>query len=206
MRKTKRILFLLAFVSVVVAIMVVCTSAYVNISPLGTKILDSHLNVVASMGSASNEAFSVLSEAITADGFSIRLNDSNAETKGPALRSEFTLNTDKVNSAKESGYTLSDYGVIVFAETTINDNQYNGNVDAVMDAAWSESNSRVVVRSAKEGPFVNESVIQKDPNANRVFAVALTEIAEEHYTSPVCTYAYAVWTNGVETYYDKIYA
>lgn len=32
MRKTKRILFLLAFVSVVVAIMVVCTSAYVNLS------------------------------------------------------------------------------------------------------------------------------------------------------------------------------
>ncbi len=144
-----------------------------------------------------------LSNAIVADGYSIRLNDENAKTKGPALRAQFTLLNSKVNDAAGLGYTLSKYGIIVFSENTLN-NFYNGDISSVLDAAKTGTDTRIIVKSAVNGPYVNGAALEINPDLDKVFAAAVTGIPEGNYTSPVYTYAFAEWTKDGETTYTHV--
>ena len=139
--------------------------------------------------------------AIRADGYSIRLNDDNAKTPGPALRAEFTLLNSNIAAAKAEGFDLSSYGVIVFSANTLNGTTYNGDIDAVLEAAKAGTDTRIIVKSAVNGPYVNGAALETNPDLDKVFAAAVTGIPEGNFTSAVYTYAYAAWTDGTDTYY-----
>ncbi len=133
--------------------------------------------------------------AITADGYSIRLNDESAKTAGPALRAEFTLLQSAVDAALLEGWELYDYGVVVLSANTY-ENVYGGDMDALFEAAVSGSDSRIIRKTAYYGPYVSENAA-----GDKTFAAAITGIDADNYTSAIYTYAYAIWTDdGGETY------
>ena len=136
--------------------------------------------------------------AITADGFSIRLDDSTSLYKGPALRAEFTLVKAKVDEVKSAeGYDLADYGMVVFSENTYN---AYGSVDAIIAAIQGgldeTAQKKIKVVSAASGPYVSVNA-----NGDKTFAAAITGIGAANYDSAVYTYAYAAWSNGTDTKY-----
>ena len=142
--------------------------------------------------------------AIRADGYSIRLNDENAKTKGPALRAQFTLIQSNVKAAADLGYTLSNYGVIVFSANTLNGTTYNGDISAILEAAKAGTDTRIIKKSAKNGPYVNGAALETNPDLDKIFAAAITGIPEGNFMSPVYTYAYAEWSKDGETVYTHI--
>lgn len=144
---------------------------------------------------------SYMGEAITADGYSIRINDNTATYKGPALRAEFTLLKSKVDTVKSNeGYDLADYGVVVFSEKTLTS---YGSVDAIYAAIQAgldeTAQKKIKVVSAASGPYV-----KVHENGDITFAAAITGIPEANYDSAVYTYAYTAWSNGTETKYSYI--
>ncbi len=136
--------------------------------------------------------------SIRADGYSIRIDDTSALYKGPALRAEFTLLKEKVDEVKtKEGYDLADYGMVVFSEATFN---AYGSLDAIV-AAITEgldetAQKKIKMVSAANGPYVSVSA-----TGDKTFAAAITGIPEANYDSAIYTYAYAAWSNGAETKY-----
>ena len=136
-------------------------------------------------------------EALSADGYSIRVSDENAKFAGPALRAEFTLYADKVAAAKEEkGLTLADYGVVIFSENTFK-TLYNESVEAIMAAVLAgQDTDRIIRKSAFNGPYVRDY-----DNGDVTFAAAITGISDKNFDSAVYTYAYAAWTDGENVSY-----
>ncbi len=138
----------------------------------------------------------VCGNVISADGYSIRLTDKNATSKGPALRAEFTLSQSALDTATEKGYTLVDYGVVVFSANTV-DSVYGGDETAVIADFMSGEYDTVRIKSvsALKGPYV-----KVHENGDKTFAAAVTGIPSDNFTSAVYTYAYTEWTSdGGET-------
>ena len=137
--------------------------------------------------------------AITADGFSIRIDDTNAINKGPALRAEFTLLQAEVDEIKaKEGYDLSDYGMVIFSENTLKAyGSIGALVAAIEDGLDENEQKKIKMVSAANGPYV-----RKNKNGDKTFAAALTGIGANNYDSAVYTYAYTAWTNGDETKYS----
>ena len=137
--------------------------------------------------------------AITADGFSIRIDDTNAINKGPALRAEFTLLQAKVDEIKaKEGYDLSDYGMVLFSENTLKSyGSIGALVAAIEDGLDENEQKKIKMVSAANGPYV-----RKYENGDKTFAAALVGIGANNYDSAVYTYAYTAWTNGDETKYS----
>ena len=139
--------------------------------------------------------------AIIADGYSIRIDDTSALYKGPALRAEFTLLKEKVDEVKtKEGYDLADYGVVVFSEATFNT---YGSLDALLaaiaDGLDENEQKKIKMVSAVNGPYVSVNA-----KGDKTFAAAITGIPELNYDSAVYTYAYATWSNGTDTKYTYI--
>ena len=136
--------------------------------------------------------------AITSDGYSIRIDDSSAFYKGPALRAEFTLLKEKVDDVKaKEGYDLADYGIVVFSENTYN---AYGSADAIIAAIQGgldeTAQKKIKMVTAANGPYVSVNA-----KGDKTFAAAITGIDEANYDSAVYTYAYAAWSNGTDTKY-----
>ena len=151
---------------------------------------------VTVVSTAPVEPESATKSAITAGGYSIRIDDTKAKNKGPALRAEFTLLGEIVDVVeRRECLDLEDFGVIVFSEKTL-ETIYEGNVNAVLAAGFANENPKIAKASAAKGPYIS---IDKN-TGDRTFAVAITDISADKSTARIYTYAYAEWSDGSITY------
>ncbi len=133
--------------------------------------------------------------AVKPVGYSFRQNASASDiTAGPALRAEFKLLADKVTAAEAEGYTLADFGVVVFSEKTLNSTAYNGDLNAIVAAVMAgQDTNKIKLVSAINRETGVQRLVRVDENGDKVFAAAITNIPDIDYTSAVYTYAYAAW-------------
>ena len=138
---------------------------------------------------------SPLKNPIIAEGFTMRIHEYSG------LRSIFTF--DASVAAQNVGYTLSDYGVITFAESTYT--AYENDVMAVLaDALAGENSQRVILTSIKdenrflevfdEGESASDQMYA-DEVGDKTFCVSLIGIKSKDVRKGVYSVAYTVWTN-----------
>ena len=161
--------------------------------------------IFADFANITVENKSATADAIRADGYSIRIDDTDAFYKGPALRAEFTIFQSNIDDAlAKEGKILSNYGVVVFSENVLN-REYSGNVEAIkaaiQDGLTEEEQKMIKIVSAANGPWVNKVYDENKNLVSATFAAAITGIGEDHYDSAVYTYAFAEWTKDGEKSY-----
>lgn len=138
---------------------------------------------------------SPLKNPIIAEGFTMRIHEYSG------LRSIFTF--DVSVAAQNVGYTLSDYGVITFAESTYT--AYENDVMAILaDALAGENSNKIILSSIRvENRFIEvfdegekaSDQMYADEVGDKTFCVSLVGIQQKDVRKGVYSVAYTAWTN-----------
>ena len=128
-----------------------------------------------------------LINAITADGFNVRVEDYTG------LRGLFTFSDSIKAENNAMGYNLVEYGTLACSGEKYK--QYGYSAKSIFDACGSDSYLVKVVIEGEGGVYRFV-----DPDKKQ-FCVSLINFAAENYTSDVYMCGYQVWTDGNEEYF-----
>lgn len=128
-----------------------------------------------------------LLNAITADGFNVRIKDYTG------IRGLFTF-SEKIEAENNAlGYTLVEYGALACSGTRYA--QYGYDAKAIFDGSATDAYLQKVVVVGENG--VNRFV---DPEKKQ-FCISVVGISEKNYCSDVYICGYQVWTDGESEYF-----
>ena len=128
-----------------------------------------------------------LTNAITADGFNVRVEGYTG------LRGFFTF-SEKIEAENNAvGYTLVEYGALACSGTKYA--QYGYDAKAIFDGSDTDTYLRKVVVVGENG--LNKFV---DPQKKQ-FCISIVGIPEKNYCSDVYICGYQIWTDGSEEYF-----
>ncbi len=129
----------------------------------------------------------VLMNAITADGFNVRIKEYTG------LRGLFSFSESIGEENKALGYTLVEYGALACSSTKYA--QYGYSAKAIFDASTTDTYLKKIVVEGEGG--VNRFV---DPEKKQ-FCISLVGIETKNYLSGVYMCGYQVWTDGESEYF-----